>query len=243
LSNTRAPIALNIPQHGYEELAQLAKHAGKLHDVVAVSGEIPLEANPVQISNAVAERIGVNPEVAASILSGLGTLHSMMRKSESTAEEIIEAISQTLLVSNATGAEEWRQKNIETWKAAIPLVASAISSITQDPTQKIFLRQKAIELMYAHQNIFRRCQIMTDLRPVYNSAGDTIHAMVLTHVLSVEYYDGVRRQRIEFALDGEDIDNLRKSAERAKVKTDAAKKKFSQLDWPLMIAGDASPTE
>jgi hypothetical protein len=50
----------------------------------------------------------------------------------------------------------------------------------------------------------------------------------------------VRKQRIEFALDGEDVENLRKDAERAKTKTDSAKAKFDNIDCPLMIAGDVA---
>ena len=234
-SNTKSPIELRIPPQGYVELEQLATHAGKLQDVVAVSATLPLNDNLSHVSNVIAERLNVDPDVATSLLSGLASLHALMKQSDATAEEILKTITQALLAGKA---DEWIRRNFETWQQKSHLIANALASITEDHT--LLLRQKALELTYAHQNIFKRCQIMTDLRPVFNAVGDAIHAMVLTHVLSVEYFDGVRGQRIEFALDEADVEELRKSAERAKRKTDTAKEKFAVFGCPLVIAGNTS---
>jgi hypothetical protein len=239
LSNTNPPIALHIPPQGYNELEQLATHATKLQDVVDVSASQRLSATPSDVGAAIASRIGVEPDIAITLLSGLASLHAMTRNGEVTVDALLKAVTQELMVGEAE--EEWRVKNIKPWSAAVPFIANALNSIT--PDHNLILRQKALELTYAHQNIFRRCRIMTDLRPVFDTDGEVIRAMVLTHVLGIEYYDGVRRQRIEFALDEEDVENLRKSAERAKKKTDAARNEFQQSKWPLLIAGDKSSSQ
>jgi len=80
-------------------------------------------------------------------------------------------------------------------------------------------------------------RLITDLRPVFNAAGDEIKAIVLTHVLSVSYFDGSQRRRIEFALDVADLGQLRKIAERAYRKMATARKRFESAGIVLIEAG------
>src|SRR5207248_2039440 len=130
--------------------------------------------------------------------------------------------------------EEWRKRNLEQLRASGDRIASVIATITKD--HQLLMRQKAIELTFAHQNIFKSSRIITDLRPVFNAAGDDIKAIVLTHVLGVEYFDGVRNQRIEFALDEGDVLALLKSAQRAQIKTESTRKAMAE-HWELIVAG------
>jgi hypothetical protein len=119
-------------------------------------------------------------------------------------------------------------------------VAKVLSDIDLD--HPLLLARKARELTYAHQNIFRSNRIITDLRPVFDKSGGEMKGVVLTHVLSVEYFDGVRKQRIEFALDQNDVKALRESAARAELKTQTTREAFKGK-LPLLVAGDPSPME
>lgn len=237
MANATTPIAVYIPPQGYEELAQLAAHAGQLQEVLDIAAEFRFGANREAISKGISERTGITPYAGHLLLTGIATLRNLMDSTGAKPDELLRAISQTVAVD---APEEWRKLNLDKLGNASPAITAAFAAITDD--HPLLARQKATALTYAHQNIFRASRIITDLRPVFNVSGDQIRAIVLTHVLGVEYFDGVRNQRIEFALDEADVEALRKSAERAQTKTKATRKEFGGK-WELIVAGDTVTEE
>jgi hypothetical protein len=233
LAQNTTPFSISIPPRGYDEIGQLATHATKLTNVLAAAAEVPFDAKPMVTNNSVAQATGIPVEEIGLVLSGIATLRRLMDQWGTSADEIVGAIGLTI---SSEATEGWLDKNLKNWQAGADAVVAALNSV--GPEHPIWLRQKARDLTYAHQNIFKSTRIITDLRPVFNTAGDSIGPMVLTHVLSIEYFDGVRNQRIEFALDENDVKELRNAAERAQVKTETTRKLFTRTEWPLIVAGD-----
>jgi uncharacterized protein (DUF1501 family) len=183
----------------------------------------------------VAQATGIPIDEVALLLSGFSSLHTLKEELDVSADELVAAVTATV-TSEAT--EGWLEQNLKNWDSGSSLVSAALASISAN--HPVSVRQKARKLTYAHQNIFKSSRIITDLRPVFSTNGDQVEAVVLTHVLSVKYFDGVRSQRIEFALDENDVTELQKSAERAQVKTLTTRKLFDQSGWPLIVAGDSA---
>ncbi|HEY7089647.1 MAG TPA: hypothetical protein VH518_16230 [Tepidisphaeraceae bacterium] len=231
------PLSITIPARGYAELEQIAIHAARLRDVLDATAGLPVNVVTSDAGQHVAERIGIAPSDASLLLTGLASLRSMQDSVDSTAEEVVKAITESL----AEAPGDWHSKNYQRWLESEDLVRTALASI--GPDHPLLVRQKARGLTYAHQYIFRSCRIITDLRPVFNEAGDDINAMVLTHVLRIEYFDGVRKQRIEFALDEADINDLERATKRAKVKTETTRAAFAGEQWSLIVAGERAAGE
>jgi len=230
----RSPsLTLTIPKQGFDEIGRLARHAAKLATVVAASAKTRFGAKPSAMYEQVATETGIPVADVDLIISGLASLRTLMDKLPADASDLVAAIT-AAVSSEAT--EGWLEQNLKNWEAGSASVSAALQSIT--PDHPIWIRQKARNLTYAHQNIFKSTRIITDLRPVFNTTGDSIGPMVLTHVLSIEYFDGVRNQRIEFALDENDVRELGKSVERAQVKTKTTRKQFGERGWTLIVAGE-----
>ena len=72
---------------------------------------------------------------------------------------------------------------------------------------------------------------MTDIRPVFNAAGDKILHTVVTHSLLVDYIDGNQFAKIELGLDGADLTELRKVLERAEQKALTLREALNEVPW------------
>lgn len=233
MAERTTPLTLTIPPRGFDEIGRLARYADKLADVLAAAAKTPVGAKTSTMNEQVARATGIPAADAALLISGLASLRTLMDKLSADASDVATAITAAV---STEAPEGWLEQNLKNWESGSAAVAAALGSITS--AHPIWIREKARNLTYAHQNIFRSSRIITDLRPVFNATGDDIGSMVLTHVLTIEYFDGAERRRIEFALDESDVRELRRSVERAQVKTQTTRKSFSDSGWPLIVAGD-----
>ena len=77
---------------------------------------------------------------------------------------------------------------------------------------------KAVELKYAHASLYQRAQIITDIRPVFDSARERPVAAVISHTLQVTYMRGGEAQSVTMTLDEADVAQLIEQATAAKRK-------------------------
>jgi hypothetical protein len=228
------PVVIQIPATGFSDLAAVADHADKLPEIISGINQSQGQTDLAKMARFVSDRVGLPTGTAQDILDGLASMRGLMDRWKLSAKELVDSIERSI---QRQASEGWKSQYLKKWEDGKDKIASALKSIS--PESPISIRQKVRELTYAHQNVLTDAALITDLRPVYNSNADKILAMVLTHVLSVSYYDGSRQQRIEFALDAADVAKISNLVARAKRKTRAAKQAFQDQPWSLMIAGTA----
>lgn len=148
----------------------------------------------------------------------------MQSDSESGADTITN-LSDTI---DRDAPQKWLDRHLEGWRSASASLAACLDEMTED--HAIFISMKAQMLAYSHQHLLTGAQLVTDVRPVFDTAGKEILETVITHTLSIHYSDSTRdASTMAFAVDAEDIEHLRKACERALTKGEVLKEKFAEF--------------
>jgi hypothetical protein len=88
-------------------------------------------------------------------------------------------------------------------------------------SRALAVTSKALDLLYSNERNFLRSRIVTEIRPIFgDDPSDSLEAAVVAHRLEIEYVDPAGHDRtLQFAMDHEDLANLKATIERAEVKT------------------------
>lgn len=233
------PVSFRVPPSGFNDLAAVASNAAALDRIVAELNGIPnVQFDMAAAAKLIAERVAIPEQVASDILDGLSSLRSLMERRGLSAEQIVSKIDQSI---ETQASEAWKIAHLKMWMTAQQQIIGALAAIPSE--SPLSIRQKARDLTYAHQHVLLDASLITDLRPIYNESGDKMHAMVLTHVLSITHQDGSDSRRIEFALDAADVEKLRNLANRALLKTQTARAALAGTKLALLIPGESVTKE
>lgn len=115
----------------------------------------------------------------------------------------------------------WSPEELSRWTAISPQVCALAEH------ERLRVLTKAIDLKYAHSNIYQRAQLITDVRPVFDAARDRPVAAVISHTLQVVYNRDGNRETLTLALDDLDVDELIEQANAAKQKAECLAKYFA----------------
>jgi hypothetical protein len=80
------------------------------------------------------------------------------------------------------------------------------------------ISMKAMGVVLDQDRVFLHARILTDIRPVFNEDGDTVHAAVIIHNLRIHYVVDSEHKDFYVALDASDIRALREALDRAETK-------------------------
>lgn len=89
------------------------------------------------------------------------------------------------------------------------------------------LAAKAERLRTDYANTFHDAKIMTDIRPVFADPGEKPLGAAITHTLKIEYHNGGEHKHFYVSLDANDLELLRKAAERAELKSKSIQSMFT----------------
>ena len=224
--------SFEIPPQGLQELAEVAALADRLSDVQKALNQLGPTASAEALRTSIAGALTIDPKRADLILRGLGSLRHLEGATKLPAAELFDTITDSI---ESTASDDWKHRHLDVWKAARDKIIAAISRRSDDDVLSV--RGKIHELTYLHENILLNGRLLTELRPVYNSAGDSIVNTVLTTTLLVRYRGHGLSQEMQFEMDLDDISSLRAECERAERKIATAKRMFQQASWSLTIAG------
>jgi len=234
----RLDITLRLPQTAYKGLGLLAESAEKLDTLQASFSSMVSSTNLSSVYPILSEKTGLPESQVALLLETLLSLSSLKSKVRTSADHLVELIAET---ADNSGGRNWKDDYSEKWKHAKTVIARAIDAIQND---EFFVGlSKSRQLTFAHQNILTESNIITELRPVFNTAGDKVLQMVLTHYLLIEYTDGIRSNRIQLALDAADIEDLKDRCERAEKKTATLKQALENQPWQMTIPRETTHSD
>jgi hypothetical protein len=89
------------------------------------------------------------------------------------------------------------------------------------------LASKAERLRTDYANTFYDARIMTDIRPIFADPGDQPLGAAITHTLKIEYHQAGDHKHFYVSLDANDLELLRKAAERAELKAKSIQSMFT----------------
>jgi hypothetical protein len=220
---------LKLDPAALRDLAFLATNEDQLPLVAKAAADAPSGRDFSTITKHVAGATGLPAADVERILQTLQNLSYLKTRMRLSYEELLDLITESFV--QRCDAED--QDQLDSWRAARGAILVVLEAI--GPDHPLQVARKAERLMYAHQNILIDARIITELRPVFNEAGDRIVQGIIANTLLIDYLDGGVSRSIEFGLDATDVAELRRISERAEGKAVAMKQSLSGLEWQTTI--------
>jgi hypothetical protein len=197
----------SAPRSVLEELDALLDHLDKATELIALSSDFQAAVGPAEIIASIAQRTGVPNDIARKVFNALENLRNLseefgtpIRTLDEIALTLPEKISSRLIA----------KKNE---------IADLVNSYSSD--NGVRLSYKAQRLTYLRENIYQEAEVITDARPVFDSAGDSVVEYLITHSLVATYFRQGRLENIHLVMDAADVLKLRKALDRAIIKARA----------------------
>jgi hypothetical protein len=221
---------IDLPPGAIDELIELAKAADSLPKILSATEGMPPQIGSAAVAKYVSEKVGLAVPDLRRLLSALLNYYHTQVKLKLSSAETAKVITESL--TRASKTEEARE-NLRIWEQARAQIVEAVSQLHPDhPFEAAY---KAFRVATTRQHELDAVKVLTDLRPVFNDAVEQVTQMIVTHILAIDYRDGIDRRIIEFSLDALDIAELKGLCERAERKAAILKKELRQMPWPTAV--------
>ncbi len=149
------------------------------------------------------------------IAEALSALYVVKSAREVSTEEFAEQVCDAMEVLSSDELRLPHEEREEFKAKLVALLGADVFSLVS----------KVYDLATEDERVFCNARILTDLRPVFGARiEDGPRAMVVLHHLKLGYHQGSERhQQFHIALDGDDLETLRKLIDRAEAKASSLK--------------------
>jgi hypothetical protein len=200
---------------------------GLLTEVMEAAKNEQPASNVAVFARNLSARIGKNAADVFSVVDLLKNLKATEIHSGQAPDDLILDLTKSLEIS---GSPWDKPPTIRKWKDTAPKLAKALKQINQD--SGLMLSAKIAGLVYCRQNILHTCNIISDIRPVFNQSAKEISGMVVTHSLVLYYSDETKTQHeLHLTMDWRDVARLRELCERANVKAQVIVDSLRDKPW------------
>jgi hypothetical protein len=221
-----SPKPVILPKNITNELLFAARNADKVSQIIGYSGD------PVFEKAAAALKIPV--EQIRHLLAVFVNLQQLQNRFDWRTDDLLNAIPENF-ERNFQGTE--KTEAIQQWTAARQAIAQALQRLSAN--HPLSLMTRAEQLAYMQEKLFAQVRIITQIRPVFNVAGDEILRAIISHELIIDYYEGQDPRRIQIAADASDIAQLKRACERAERKAAATKAALRDKPWGTSVLAEA----
>jgi hypothetical protein len=180
---------------------------------------------PKELQTVISSALEDNEPNADVLLRQLLSLHGMRRQLDLTSEEIFAGLTAGLKDAGLDDAE------FKKWQSISP----TIKELFELPA--VSLSAKGLDLSYQHSHLIQRTQIITDIRPIFNSDATVIQGTIISHKLLIRYDDLEGEHLLSLAVDDRDIRSLIRQCDRALKKSDVAKGQLDKAGLITLIPG------
>lgn len=132
--------------------------------------------------------------------------------------------------------KESTNENIPFSETDYPILQSRLADVIGQ-IKSINIVAKAFGIFIEHCRTFSTAKILTDIRPVFTDDAKTIQAATIIHNLVISYVEGGEKKDFHVALDTEDISELRRTVDRADIKSETTRAFVSSSKIPYITAG------
>jgi len=217
---------IKIPTSEYEVLKKIAelKEAdfSALLDALGKTESSFINFDSPEDFKKLSSNVGaLKPDDLKAILKTIVMLYAVKRGRRRSAEQLSEDIKETI---EAESPEEF---------------PSATSTIVKERLQKLLLIEKALHLTAKSLNvltdqdhIFCGVKVLSDVRPVFNDAADSLAAAMIIHNLKISYHHEGRHKEFFAAMNMEDVRKIKEAMERAEKKSAALKSFIEKSGTP-----------
>ena len=202
-------LELSVPKGAADEIAMLVAHADRLQAILDATMKMEPAATVSTVLKPLAQETGIDRVVLRNLFNALHNL-SVIAAELDGADAAFERLSGAL---DKEIAKEWDQKKG-------PILTALQRYSDNNPVATTI---KAARLTYFYEKIYRDGEIITEARPVYNEAGDSVIEIMILQSLVVTHSSLGQLHRTHVAMDAADVLKLRKACDRAIVKAKTLK--------------------
>lgn len=172
------------------------------------------------------DRVGAVGDLLTSV--------SLLRQLGSTPQEILDDLAETI-----AQLEEpcWTAEELQGWEEL------------RDPLERLFSGEsftslgEAIHLKYSRENVLRDVEVVTAVRPVFDSSAEHTLGAVISHTLHIRYHVEMRMESLSLVLDQKDLERLIEASRKAMKKSLALKEQLKQTFPRITLAGQEDADE
>ena len=161
-----------------------------------------------------------------NILESIGSLSGFGERQNILNEELVNQV--TNLISNG---------GIEDLKSLTPIQIKRFEERVLNllKNETVYYSTKSVDVLTEHEHVFHSSRILTDCRPVFGMdiENNTKVALIL-HALQIHYHENEQHKEMYFALDSEDLSNLKETIERAEKRAEKIKSTFLQPEIKIL---------
>ena len=205
---------LKIPESEFSVLRKIAELDEPVFlDLVKAIGETNPSFLQSDFSGSLASKIpGVKHSELKSILRTVSVLYSIMRSKKKSQEDLTNDLAETI---------EIEKPRIFPVEKTVVLKARIQKLLGFDKI--IGLASKAMDVMTDQDHIFCGVKVLSDIRPVFQDAPDSISAAMVVHNMRIAYHQDGKHLEFSVAMNPEDIRKSIEVLERAEKKSKALK--------------------
>ena len=208
MAKSNAP-GIFLPRSAVNQLEQLLEYVNRIETLIEDINSAELGITVFEVLRPISERLDIPLEHLEAIIYALENLRHLETEYGSADEAFLRIVG---------GVPSEIGKKLEANKSAILAALAAYS-----PDNPISTTFKAQRLSYLYERIFRGGEIITDIRPVFDSSGEQVLEVIVSHTLVITHSETSTTERLHFALDAGDVLSLRKACDRAMMKAKAVR--------------------
>jgi len=193
-------------------------------DIINLIESCPLGTDPKKLQALLTEKIEIAENGASELVAMIFSLIGLVENSDSTKKETAQDLIDALK----------RLKN-ETLNLDSAFQAFLESLLNVSNNDSLFLTKKAYNLIYERENLITNSRIITDIRPVFGgNENEEIKACSILFNLKISFQKKSKRDvesSLIFALDEEDLKNLKEQIKRAEQKAKTIESSFVDINF------------
>jgi hypothetical protein len=226
MATSNAP-GLVVPAAAQRQLKALLSNIDRVEEIIDRSANVKAGVTAYEVLQPLAGQLNIDHGTLLDIFYALENLRRLETE-YGTPGEVLERIF--------AGTEPQLAKQLMENKARILEIFAGYKA-----DNPVALSFKAQKLAYLHERIFRDADILTDIRPIFNEAGEAVLSAIIGQTLTITFTRVGATERIHLALDAGDVLGLRKACDRAILKAKVLQASFasSKLNWDVhVLRGD-----
>lgn len=186
----------------------------------------PVPLKPSDLLPAVSDAVDGRSDIAESVVRQILAICGIMRQSGINSQDAVTALGATL--ENQSG---WQPSDLAKWNSLRPSLESLLE------LRAVEIVATAIELSYEYANLYNKCRILTDIRPLFSRDASAIEGAVVSFTLRLHFDNADGDHDLSIAMDAEDVHELAQQCERALVKASTAHELLTSSNVPNFVTG------
>lgn len=217
-------IVLRIPEHrleGFIKLSKMSNDAFKefFHEIAKADSK----TNSEELIRSLVASLKLTSEKDASGITK--TVQSLFAPIITNGKPIGDFVEDILVALDNQDKAKLSNEDKETLRVRL----NALLTIPG-----LSIKAKAMSVYYENERTYTSARLLSEVRPIFGLEDDSIGGVVVLHTLKIQYLEQESDKEIFFALDDADLDQLIKTLEREKNKTNKIRKLFSEKSIQIL---------